>query len=52
MVVAEPQRAWKGWYFAAARVLTAGLALVLSHDITASPTVVSVTKCRQAAGTG
>ncbi|MDI3279643.1 hypothetical protein QK292_19085, partial [Arthrobacter sp. AL08] len=27
----------------AARVLTAGLALVLSYDITASPTVVSVT---------
>jgi hypothetical protein len=43
MVVAEPQRAWKGWYFVAARVLTAGLALVLSYDITASPTVVSVT---------
>ncbi|WP_190987325.1 hypothetical protein [Pseudarthrobacter sulfonivorans] len=43
MVVAEPQRAWKGWYFVAARVLTAGLALVLSYDITASATVVSVT---------
>ncbi|MGY4540613.1 hypothetical protein ACVWY0_000514 [Arthrobacter sp. UYNi723] len=43
MVVAEQQRARKGWYFVAARVLTAGLALVLSYDITASPTVVSVT---------
>lgn len=43
MVVAEPQRTRKGWYFVAARVLTAGLAVVLSYDITASPTVVSVT---------
>lgn len=43
MVVAEAQRAGKGWYFVAARVLTAGLALVLSYDITASPTAVSVT---------
>ena len=43
MVVAAPQRAGKGWYFVAARVLTAGLAVVLSYDITASPTVVSVT---------
>ena len=43
MVVAEPRRARKGWYFVAARVLTAGLAVVLSYDITASPTVVSVT---------
>ena len=43
MVVAAPQRVMKGWYFVAARVLTAGLALVLSYDITASPTVVSVT---------
>lgn len=43
MVVAEQQRARKGWYFVAARVLTAGLAVVLSYDITASPTVVSVT---------
>ena len=43
MVVAEQRRARKGWYFVAARVLTAGLALVLSYDITASPTVVSVT---------
>ncbi|MDI3193714.1 hypothetical protein QK290_04380 [Pseudarthrobacter sp. AL07] len=43
MVVAEQQRGRKGWYFVAARVLTAGLALVLSYDITASPTVVSVT---------
>nr|WP_201762439.1 hypothetical protein [Pseudarthrobacter psychrotolerans] len=43
MVVAEHQRGRKGWYFVAARVLTSGLALVLSYDITASPTVVSVT---------
>ena len=43
MVVAEQLRARKGWYFVAARVLTAGLALVLSYDITASPTVVSLT---------
>lgn len=43
MVVAEPRRAGKGWYFVVARVLTAGLAVVLSYDITASPTVVSVT---------
>jgi hypothetical protein len=43
LVVAEPQRDRKGWYFVAARVLTAGLALVLSYDITASATVVSVT---------
>lgn len=43
MVVAEPQRVRKGWYFVAARVLTAALALVLSYDITASPTVVSLT---------
>jgi hypothetical protein len=43
MVVAEPRRAWKGWYFVAARVLTAGLALVLSYDIGASVTAVSVT---------
>ncbi|BAS10240.1 conserved hypothetical protein [Arthrobacter sp. Hiyo4] len=43
MVVAEQQRAGKGWYFVAARALTAGLAVVLSYDITASPTVVSVT---------
>lgn len=43
MVVAETQRARKGWYFVTARVLTAGLALVLSYDITASATVVSLT---------
>jgi hypothetical protein len=43
MVVAEPQAARKGWYFVAARLLTAGLAAVLSYDITASPTAVSVT---------
>lgn len=43
MVVAAPAAAIKGWYFVAARILTAALALVLSYDITASPTVVSVT---------
>lgn len=43
MVVAGPQATTKGWYFVAARVLTAGLAVVLSYDIAASPTVVSVT---------
>ncbi len=43
MVVAEPERIRKGWYFVAARLLTAGLALVLSYDISTSPTVVSVT---------
>ncbi|MGO4186130.1 hypothetical protein [Pseudarthrobacter sp. TAF60_1] len=43
MVVAEPRRIRKGWYFVAARILTAGLALVLSYDITASATAVSVT---------
>ncbi|MCU1434257.1 MAG: hypothetical protein JWR71_982 [Pseudarthrobacter sp.] len=43
MVVAEPERLRKGWYFVAARVLTAALAVVLSYDISASPTVVSLT---------
>jgi hypothetical protein len=43
MVVAAPQTVRKGWYFVAARVLTAGLAVVLSYDVTASPTAVSVT---------
>lgn len=43
MVVAERQRVRKGWYFVAVRVLTAVLALVLSYDLTASPTVVSLT---------
>lgn len=43
MVVAAPQAVGKGWYFVAARVLTAGLAVVLSYDVTASPTAVSVT---------
>jgi hypothetical protein len=43
MVVAAPQPVRKGWYFVAARVLTAGLAVVLSYDITTSPTVVSLT---------
>ncbi|WP_457963144.1 hypothetical protein M1E17_17000 [Arthrobacter sp. D1-29] len=43
MVVAEHQRAYKGWYFVAARVLTAGLAVLLSYDLTASLTAVSLT---------
>jgi hypothetical protein len=43
MVVAQPQAAGKGWYFVAARMLTASLAVVLSYDITASPTAVSLT---------
>ncbi|MDQ0800338.1 hypothetical protein [Arthrobacter sp. SLBN-112] len=43
MVVAVPRPRSKGWYFVAARVLTAVLALVLSDDVTASPTAVSVT---------
>ncbi|WP_267275876.1 hypothetical protein [Arthrobacter sp. CDRTa11] len=43
MVVAEPRRAYRGWYFVAARVLTAGLAVLLSYDLTASLTAVSLT---------
>jgi hypothetical protein len=43
MVVASSQPARKGSYFVAARVLTAALAGVLSYDVTASPTAVSVT---------
>lgn len=43
MVVASSQSIRKGWYFVAARVLTAALAAVLSYDVTASPTAVSVT---------
>ncbi|WP_240617673.1 hypothetical protein [Pseudarthrobacter sp. AG30] len=43
MVAAVPRPRSKGWYFVAARVLTAVLALVLSDDVTASPTAVSVT---------
>ena len=43
MVVASGEPARKGWYFAAARLLTAALAAVLSYDVTASPTAVSVT---------
>ncbi|WP_285244929.1 hypothetical protein [Pseudarthrobacter sp. fls2-241-R2A-127] len=43
MVVAVQQARSKGWYFVAARVLTASLALVLSDDVTASPTAGSVT---------
>lgn len=43
MVAAAVQAVHKGWYFVAARVLTAALAVVLSHDITASAAAVSVT---------
>jgi hypothetical protein len=43
MVVASGEPARKGWYFAAARLLTAALAAVLSYDVSASPTAVSVT---------
>ncbi|XAS66453.1 hypothetical protein V3C33_13235 [Micrococcaceae bacterium Sec5.7] len=43
MVVAVKERVAKGGYFIAARVLTAALALVLSYDIAASATAVSVT---------
>ncbi|WP_285248637.1 hypothetical protein [Pseudarthrobacter sp. efr-133-R2A-89] len=43
MVAAVPRPRSKGWYFVAARVLIAALALVLSDDVTASPTAVSVT---------
>ncbi|MFM9429258.1 hypothetical protein ACFDR8_000124 [Arthrobacter sp. MP_2.3] len=42
MVVAAAQRTAKGSYFAAARVLTLALALVLSYDAAASVTAVSV----------
>ena len=43
MVAASGKPARKGWYFAAARLLTAALAAVLSYDVTASPAAVSVT---------
>lgn len=43
MVAAVQDRVFRGGYFAAARVLTAALAVVLSYDVTASPTVVAVT---------
>jgi hypothetical protein len=43
MVVAVEDRTLKGVYFAAARILTAALAVVLSYDVSASPTVVAVT---------
>lgn len=43
MVVAAPGRRAKGSYFVAARVLTAALAVVLSYDIAASATVVTLT---------
>lgn len=43
MVVAASSRTAKGGYFASARVLTLGLALVLSYDTTVSVTAVSVT---------
>jgi hypothetical protein len=43
MVVAVQPRQVKGAYFAAARLLTAALAMVFSFDITASGTAVSLT---------
>lgn len=43
MVVAVEPRQAKGAYFAVTRVLTAALAMVLSYDITASGTAVSLT---------
>ncbi|MBT2521344.1 hypothetical protein J7E80_10195 [Arthrobacter sp. ISL-28] len=43
MVVAVEERIARGGYFAAARILTAALALVLSYDVSASSTVVAVT---------
>lgn len=43
MVSAASPALQKGWYFVAARVLTAALAVVLSYDITASPAAVSLT---------
>lgn len=43
MVTAVQDRVLRGAYFAAARVLTAALAVVLSYDVSASPTVVTVT---------
>ncbi|WP_226760323.1 hypothetical protein, partial [Arthrobacter sp. SO3] len=43
MVVAASSRTAKGSYFAAARVLTLALAVVLSYDATVSVTAVSVT---------
>lgn len=43
MVVAVEDRIVRGGYFAAARILTAALALVLSYDVSASSTVVAVT---------
>lgn len=43
MAAAAVQAVHKGWYFVAARVLTAALAVVLSHDVMASAAAVSVT---------
>ncbi len=43
MVVAAPQPVRKGWYFVAARVSAAALAVVFSYDAGASPTAVSLT---------
>ena len=43
MVAAVQVRVFRGGYFAAARILTAALAVVLSYDLSASPTVVAVT---------
>lgn len=42
MVVGMENRMWRGGYFAAARVLAAALAVVLSYDVLASATVVAV----------
>lgn len=43
MVAAAPGRTAKGVYFIAARILTAALAAVFAHDVSASVTVVSLT---------
>lgn len=42
MVVGMENPMWRGGYFAAARVLAAALAVVLSYDVLASATVVAV----------
>ncbi|WP_284763883.1 hypothetical protein [Arthrobacter sp. efr-133-R2A-63] len=43
MVATAPGRTAKGIYFIAARILTAAVAAVLAHDVSASVTVVSLT---------
>ncbi|MBB6405865.1 hypothetical protein [Arthrobacter sp. AZCC_0090] len=43
MVAGAPERVAKGFYFMAARILTAVLAAVFAHDVTASAAVVSLT---------